>query len=49
MRRVKTVESSCRAAAAGMLDHKTLAILKGHAWDRNFYTPEIASSTAHSA
>ena len=37
MRRVKTVESSCRAAAAGMLDARTLAILKQHAWDRNFY------------
>ncbi len=37
MRRVETVESSCRAAAAGMLDAKTLAILKRHAWDRNFY------------
>lgn len=37
MRRVETVESSCRAAAAGMLDEKTLAILKRHAWDRNFY------------
>lgn len=37
MRRVETVESSCRAAAAGMLDEKTLAILKRHAWDRDFY------------
>ncbi len=37
MRRVATVESSCRAAAAGMLDDKTLAILKRHAWNRNFY------------
>jgi aryl-alcohol dehydrogenase-like predicted oxidoreductase len=37
MRRVETVESSCRAAAAGMLDEKTLAILKRHAWNRNFY------------
>jgi len=38
MRRVATVESSCRAtAAAGMLDSETLAILKRHAWDRNFY------------
>jgi aryl-alcohol dehydrogenase-like predicted oxidoreductase len=37
MRRIETVESSCRAAAAGMLDEKTLAILKRHAWDRNFY------------
>jgi aryl-alcohol dehydrogenase-like predicted oxidoreductase len=37
MRRVATVESSCRAAAAGMLDGNTLAILKRHAWNRNFY------------
>jgi aryl-alcohol dehydrogenase-like predicted oxidoreductase len=37
MRRVETVESSCRAAAAGKLDDRTLAILKRHAWDRNFY------------
>ncbi len=37
MRRVETVESSCRASAAGPLDAKTLAILKRHAWDRNFY------------
>lgn len=37
MRRVETVESSCRAAAAGPLDANTLAILKRHAWDRNFY------------
>jgi aryl-alcohol dehydrogenase-like predicted oxidoreductase len=37
MRRAATVESSCRAASAGMLDQRTLAILKRHAWDRNFY------------
>ncbi len=37
MRRVETVESSCHAAAAGMLDPETLAILKRHAWNRNFY------------
>lgn len=37
MRRVETVESNCRAASAGMLDAKTVAILKRHAWDRNFY------------
>lgn len=37
MRRVETVESSCRAASAGMLDAKTLATLERHAWDRNFY------------
>jgi aryl-alcohol dehydrogenase-like predicted oxidoreductase len=37
MRRIATVEDNCRAAAAGMLDARTLAILKRHAWDRNFY------------
>ena len=37
MRRVETVEDNCRAAAAGMLDARTLAILKRHTWDRNFY------------
>jgi hypothetical protein len=37
MRRVSTVESSCRASVAGRLDNKTLAMLKRHAWDRNFY------------
>jgi aryl-alcohol dehydrogenase-like predicted oxidoreductase len=37
MRRVSTVESSCRAAAAGKLDARTLAILKKHVWNRNFY------------
>ncbi|HEX4771081.1 MAG TPA: aldo/keto reductase [Bryobacteraceae bacterium] len=37
MRRIATVESSCRAAAAGKLDARTLAILKRHRWQRNFY------------
>jgi aryl-alcohol dehydrogenase-like predicted oxidoreductase len=37
MRRVATVESSCRAASAGKLDAETVAILKHHAWNRNFY------------
>jgi aryl-alcohol dehydrogenase-like predicted oxidoreductase len=37
MRRVSTVECNCRAASAGKLDARTLAILKRHAWDRNFY------------
>lgn len=37
MRRVATVESSCRAAAGGKLDERTLAILKRHVWNRNFY------------
>lgn len=37
MRRIATVEDNCRAASSGMLDPRTLAILKRHAWDRNFY------------
>ncbi|MBV8072332.1 MAG: aldo/keto reductase [Acidobacteriaceae bacterium] len=37
MRRIATVESSCRAAAAGMLDARTLAVLRRHQWNRNFY------------
>ncbi|HMF74731.1 MAG TPA: aldo/keto reductase [Bryobacteraceae bacterium] len=37
MRRVATVESSCRVPDAGPLDRKTLAILRRHAWARNFY------------
>jgi aryl-alcohol dehydrogenase-like predicted oxidoreductase len=37
MRRVETVESNVRAATAGTLDAKTLAILRRHAWERNFY------------
>jgi len=37
MRRVSTVESSCRTSASGPLDAATLAILKRHAWPRNFY------------
>src|SRR3954447_15981802 len=37
MRRVATVESSCRAANAGSLEAPPLAILRRHAGDRNFY------------
>jgi aryl-alcohol dehydrogenase-like predicted oxidoreductase len=37
MRRISTVESSCRASTVGKLDAKTLDILKRHSWDRNFY------------
>jgi aryl-alcohol dehydrogenase-like predicted oxidoreductase len=37
MRRVATVESSCKVSAMGPLDRKTLAILKRHVWNRNFY------------
>jgi aryl-alcohol dehydrogenase-like predicted oxidoreductase len=37
MRRVATVESSCRVPQTGPLDAKTLAILKKHVWNKNFY------------
>lgn len=37
MRRVQTVESSCSVSDAGPLPENVLAILKGHAWYRNFY------------
>jgi aryl-alcohol dehydrogenase-like predicted oxidoreductase len=37
MRRVSTVESSCRAASAGPLDAATMAVLRRHKWERNFY------------
>ncbi|MFL6414897.1 MAG: aldo/keto reductase [Bryobacteraceae bacterium] len=37
MRRISTVESSCRAAASGPLDQRTIGILRRHAWNRNFY------------
>lgn len=37
MRRITTVESSCRASAAGSLNHSTLKVLEHHQWLRNFY------------
>lgn len=37
MRRIATVESSCRASVSGKLDPRTLAILRRHRWRRNFY------------
>jgi aryl-alcohol dehydrogenase-like predicted oxidoreductase len=37
MRRIKTVESSCGVSDAGPLPENVLAILKRHAWYRNFY------------
>jgi aryl-alcohol dehydrogenase-like predicted oxidoreductase len=37
MRRISSVESSCRASVGGKLDDRTKQILKRHAWDRNFY------------
>lgn len=37
MRRVSTVEQNCAVSDMGPLDLDTLAILKRHAWERNFY------------
>lgn len=37
MRRLSTVESSCGVSEKGALPASVLAILKGHAWYRNFY------------
>jgi aryl-alcohol dehydrogenase-like predicted oxidoreductase len=37
MRRISTVESSCRAFDAGKLPPEVLEKLKHHAWNRNFY------------
>ncbi len=37
MRRISSVESSRRAAAAGKLDDWTLSVLRRHQWNRNFY------------
>ena len=37
MRRISTVESSCAVSDFGKLDGETLAMLKCHAWTRNFY------------
>lgn len=37
MRRISTVESNCRVSNSGILDSATLAMLKRHAWQRNFY------------
>lgn len=38
MRRVSTVESSCGVSAAGALDGSVLQKLRGHAWDKNYYS-----------
>jgi len=38
MRKVGNVESNCAASDAGPLPLDVQAILKQHAWDRNFYT-----------
>jgi aryl-alcohol dehydrogenase-like predicted oxidoreductase len=44
MRRVETVESSCRASKEGPLDTETLAILKRHTWHRNFYQADFSKT-----
>lgn len=38
MRRVTSVESNMRVSELGALDEAALAILRRHAWDRNFYS-----------
>jgi aryl-alcohol dehydrogenase-like predicted oxidoreductase len=38
MRRVSTVESSCRVSEAGPLDVSLLDTLRRHAWDKNYYS-----------
>jgi aryl-alcohol dehydrogenase-like predicted oxidoreductase len=38
MRTVKHAESNTRLADQGPLPKETMAILKRHAWDRNFYS-----------
>jgi aryl-alcohol dehydrogenase-like predicted oxidoreductase len=37
MRRNKTVESSCSVSDRGPLNVETMAVLKRHAWNKNFY------------
>lgn len=37
MRKIKNVEANCAASDAGPLPVGVLAILKKHAWDRNYY------------
>jgi len=37
MRSIRNVEANCAASDAGALDAKVLAMLKRHAWDRDFY------------
>jgi aryl-alcohol dehydrogenase-like predicted oxidoreductase len=37
MRRNATVESSCAVSDAGPLPESTLAVLRRHAWGKNFY------------
>jgi len=44
MRRVATVESSCAMSKAGPLDEETLAKLKKHTWQRNFYLADVPAT-----
>ncbi|MGH9666761.1 MAG: aldo/keto reductase [Bryobacteraceae bacterium] len=38
MRRVRNVERNCAASAKGALDAETLRKLRGHVWEKNFYS-----------
>ncbi|MGE5567485.1 MAG: aldo/keto reductase [Rhodospirillales bacterium] len=38
MRRVRNVEANCKASDLGPLDPATLAIVRKHAWEKNFYS-----------
>jgi len=40
MRSARHVEANVAAAEAGPLDTQTLAILRNHRWEKNFYVPE---------
>ncbi len=37
MRKVRNVEANCAVSDSGPLEATTLAVLKSHAWDKNFY------------
>ena len=37
MRRVESVQNNAAAVGQGPLPANTLAVLRRHAWDRNFY------------
>lgn len=37
MRRLRNVESNCSVSTKGPLDEQTLAVLRRHAWNKNYY------------
>jgi hypothetical protein len=37
MRRVSNAEANVQVSDKGPLDERTLAVLRRHAWERNFY------------